>query len=54
MSGVSLTEYVRGVLGRSAARPTPHELAARIGARGAVTLDEPTELAVRDIRDSGE
>ncbi len=54
MSGVSLSEYVRVVLGRSAARPTPQELAARIEARGAVSLDEASELAVRDIRDSGE
>jgi plasmid stability protein len=54
MSGVSLSEYARGVLGRSAARPTPQELSARIEARGAVTLDESTELTVRAIRDSGE
>ncbi len=54
MSGVSLSEYVRGVLGRSTARPTPQELTARIEARGVVSLDEPTELAVRDVRDSGE
>ncbi len=54
MSGVSLSEYARSVLGRSTARPTPQELAARIEARGAVTLDEPAELTVRDIRDHGE
>ncbi|HEY7952283.1 MAG TPA: hypothetical protein VID70_04795 [Solirubrobacteraceae bacterium] len=54
MTGVSLSEYVRGVLARSASRPTPAELAARIAARGAVALDEPSELAVRSIRDRGE
>lgn len=54
MSGVSLSEYLRGVLGRAVARPTPEELAARIEARGAVHLSEPTELTVRDIRDRGE
>jgi plasmid stability protein len=53
-SGVSLSEYVRGVLGRAASRPTPAELAARIAARGPVQPVEPTELAVRDIRDRGE
>lgn len=54
MTGVSLSEYVRGVLSRSASRPTPGELAARITARGVVTLDEPSEVAVRSIRDRGE
>lgn len=53
MAGVSLSEYVRAALGRSTARPTPQELAARIAARGAVSLDDPTELALRDIRDHG-
>jgi antitoxin FitA len=54
MSGVSLSEYVRGVLGRAVARPTPGELAARIKARGAVELAEPTEATVRELRDRGE
>ena len=54
MSGVSLSEYLRGVLGRTVSRPTPEELAARIAARGTVSLREPTELVVRDIRDRGE
>lgn len=54
MTGVSLSEYVRGVLARSASRPTPGELATRIAARGSVTLAEPSELAVRSIRDRGE
>lgn len=45
-AGVSLSEYVRGVLARSAARPTPPELAMRIKARGVVALNEPSEQAV--------
>jgi antitoxin FitA len=54
MSGVSLSEYVRSVLARSASRPTPVELSARIEARGAVDLAEPSEIAVRAIRARGE
>jgi plasmid stability protein len=54
VSGVSLSEYVRGVLARSASRPTPTELAARIEARGAAELGEPSEMATRSIRDRGE
>ena len=54
MSGVSLSEYLRGVLGRVVSRPTPEELALRIEARGTVNVAEPTELTVRGIRDRGE
>ena len=53
-SGVSLSEYVRTVLARAAARPTPQELMARIEARGPVRLDEPSEVSVRRLRDEGE
>jgi plasmid stability protein len=53
-SGQSLSEYVRGLLARSAARPTIDELAGRIEARGPVTPSEPTEAAVRAVRDRGE
>jgi plasmid stability protein len=53
-AGVSLSEYLRGVLARTASRPTPDELYARIQARGSVELDEPSEAAVRAIRDRGE
>jgi antitoxin FitA len=53
-SGTSLSEYVRGVLTRDAARPTPDELAARIDARGQARRAEPSELAVRRLRDLGE
>ncbi|MDP9342548.1 MAG: hypothetical protein M3Q23_10765 [Actinomycetota bacterium] len=53
-SGTSLSEYVRDLLARSATRPTPEELAARIEARGAVRLSEPSERTVRELRDQGE
>ena len=53
-SGVSLSEYLRGVLARTASRPTPDELAARIRARGIVDPGEPSEITVRSIRDGGE
>jgi plasmid stability protein len=53
-SGQSLSEYVRTVLARNAARPTPEELARRIEARGAVVPSENTRDAVRAIRDDGE
>jgi len=54
VSGVSLSEYVRAVLARTASRPTPSELAARIEARGATELAQPSEVVVRAIRDHGE
>jgi len=53
-SGVSLSEYVRSLLARDAARPTPEELLARVRARGAAGLGEPSERAVRHLRDHGE
>ena len=53
-SGTSLSEYVRDLLARAAARPTPAELAARIEARGMVKLPEPSERSVRRLRDRGE
>jgi plasmid stability protein len=54
VSGVSLSEYVRAVLARAASRPTPSELAARVKARGATKLAQPSEVIVRAIRDRGE
>ena len=51
-SGESLSEHVRGILQRVAARPTPAELTARIEARDRVRLDEPSEVEVRRLRDS--
>lgn len=53
-SGVSFSEYLRSVLARSASRPTPAELSARIAARGSVEPTESSVLAVRSIRDHGE
>jgi plasmid stability protein len=53
-SGQSLSEYVRGVLGRTAERPTPAELAARIQARGAAQPREPSEATVRALREHDE
>jgi plasmid stability protein len=53
-SGTSLSEYLRSLLAREAARPTPEELAARVAARGPMSRGEPSELAVRRLRDSGE
>ena len=53
-SGTSLSEYVRELLARAAARPTPEELAARVEARGKVQLAEPSERSVRRLRDRGE
>jgi plasmid stability protein len=54
VSGVSLSEYVRSVLARTAIRPTPSELAARIEARGTTEMAQPSEVVVRAIRDLGE
>lgn len=53
-AGVSLSEYVRGVLERTAGRPTPGELAARIAARGQVQPSEASETSVRSLREHGE
>lgn len=53
-SGTSLSEYLRSVLAREAARPTPSELAARVAARGPVDRSEPSEQSVRRLRELGE
>lgn len=53
-SGVSLSEYLRTVLGHAAARPTPAELSARIEARGPGGGDQSSVAAVRAIREHGE
>jgi plasmid stability protein len=52
--GQSLSEYLRTILRQAADRPTPEELAARVRARGAVSLGEPSERAVRRLRERGE
>ena len=53
-SGVSLSEYVRSLLAKDATRPTPAELLDRVRARGTAGLGEPSEQAVRRLRDQGE
>jgi plasmid stability protein len=54
VAGVSLSEYLRTMLERQAARPTAEELSARIAARGRADLSEPSEVAVRRLRELGE
>jgi len=54
LAGVSMSEYIRGVLSRTASRPTPEELAARVAARGSPGLPEPADVLVRRLRDAGE
>jgi antitoxin FitA len=54
LQGVSLSEYLRGMLTRAASRPTPEELAARIASRGPVTLPEAPEVTIRRLRELGE
>lgn len=53
LAGVSLSEYLRGELVRSASRPTPEELAAQLASREAVERDEPAAETVRRLRDAG-
>jgi plasmid stability protein len=53
-AGVSLSQYLRLELSRTASRPTPAELDARVRARGAVALPGGSEAAVRRLRDHGE
>jgi plasmid stability protein len=51
-AGQSLSDHLRIVLGRAAARPTPREAAGRVEARDRVRLSEPSERTVRQLRDS--
>lgn len=53
-SGLSLSEYLRTVLARDAARPTPAEFVSRAAARGTPSGLEPREVSVRRLRDLGE
>jgi hypothetical protein len=53
-AGVSLSVNFRGDLTHAASRPTVDELSARIAARGAVALGEPSEVIIRRLRDAGE
>lgn len=54
LAGVSLSEYLRAMLGRAAARPTPEELEQRIASRGKLTVPFSSADIVREIRDHGE
>lgn len=54
LAGVSMSEYLRALLARTAARPTSAELSARVRARGQVSLPESSSAAVRRLRDLGE
>lgn len=53
-SGVSLSEYVRTILAGAASRPTVEELEERIKQDGSASLGEPSEVAIRRLRDHGE
>jgi plasmid stability protein len=54
LAGMSLSEYLRALLSRTAARPSAEELAARVAARGSPELSEPAEVTVRRLRERGE
>jgi hypothetical protein len=54
VAGVSLSQYLRDMLTRMASRPTIDELETKIRREPPVTLSEPIEKTVRDIRDHGE
>jgi plasmid stability protein len=51
LAGVSLSEYLRGELVRSASRSTPEELASRLASREPVERDEPAAVTIRRLRD---
>ncbi len=53
-AGMTLSEYLRGLLEQAASRPTPQELAARIRVRGRLEPGEPSEAIVRRLRERGE
>lgn len=51
-AGMTLSDYLLGVIRRTVERPEPHELRARIRARGPVHMDESAAEAVRAERES--
>ena len=53
-AGVSLSEYLRTELARTARRPSTAELAARIAAREPGSLGESSQRSVRRLRDRDE
>lgn len=50
LKGVSLSEYLRGLLEASASRLTPEEYVARVASREPVTLDQPAAVTIRELR----
>jgi plasmid stability protein len=50
LQGVSLSEYLRGLLEASASRLTPEELVARVASREPVQLSERPEVIIRELR----
>lgn len=53
-SGMSMSEFLRTILARTAERPTPEELIGRIHTRGRGRLGTRSEDAVRRLRELGE
>lgn len=53
-AGLSLLEYLRILMVRDAARPSPQEWAERVRLRGPVDLPESSADLVRTLRDHGE
>jgi antitoxin FitA len=48
--GLTLTDYLQGLLEREVARPTPEELRERLASRRAVELDRPVADIMREER----
>jgi len=51
--GVTLSEYLLGVVEREASHPTPAEIVARLAELPPVELDEPPSAIIRRMRDAG-
>ena len=52
MEGMSLSDYLIGVISQSAERPTLNEIRERLHKRSSVTPTVPPAKAVREERDS--
>jgi plasmid stability protein len=50
--GLTLSEYLLGVVEREASHPTPAEIVARLAQLPAVELDEPPSVTLRRMRDA--
>lgn len=51
-AGQTLSDYLMAELERLAARPTRHEMLARVHGRSRVALKTPAAIVIRDERDS--